>query len=185
MKVLLHACCSCCLIIPFEKLKSSGHDVAVYYFNPNIHPSLEYIERFRSVKDYCSNNNIELLVGDYEPERYFKSVVSDLDNRCHKCYALRLSETAEMASGLSFQAITTTLLISIYQDYQKIVETGQKKAEEHNIQFIGDDFRHSFYEAQNRSKELGMYRQKYCGCVFSEKERYAKKLDKIKEGKLE
>jgi hypothetical protein len=102
-----------------------------------------------------------------------------LDNRCPACYELRLNKTAEVAAEKGFDAISTTLLISIYQKHDEISDIGKKIAEEGGIEFIYEDFRPYFYNAQDRSKVLGMYRQKYCGCVFSEKERHQKKIDKI------
>lgn len=176
MKVLLHVCCSCCMIYPFEKLRAAGHDVSAYFYNPNIHPSLEFMERLNSVKNYCLNNNVDLTIGKHDMENYFKKVAVDLENRCLHCYELRLGETASAAAETGFEAISTTLLISIYQKFEDIIDIGNRTAEDKGVKFIGEDFRPYFYEAQNKSKELGMYRQKYCGCVFSEKERYAKKL---------
>lgn len=179
MKILLHTCCSCCLIYPLEKLTESKNEVALHFYNPNIHPTSEYLSRYDSVKKYSSDESIELIAGEYEPEKYFKYVVDDLDNRCLFCYKLRLENTAKVAVERNFDAISTTLLISIYQKHEQIAEIGNDIAEKYGIKFIYEDFRPYFNDAQSKSKELGMYRQKYCGCIFSEKERYQKKLDKI------
>ena len=80
MKILLHTCCSCCLIHPLKKLKKSDNEVTLYFYNSNIHPTSEYLSRLKSVEKYSSNEGVKLLVGDYEPEKYFKSVINDLDN---------------------------------------------------------------------------------------------------------
>lgn len=179
MKILLHTCCSCCMIYPLSILRDKGHHVSVYFYNPNIHPSLEYLDRYASVKKHCMENNIELFLGDYDTDNYFRSAIDVIDDRCPTCYELRLNKTAKLAAEKGFDAISTTLLISIYQKHEKIAEIGNKVAGENSINFIYEDFRPFFQEAQNKSKELGMYRQKYCGCVFSEKERYKKKINKI------
>lgn len=108
----------------------------------------------------------------YEMEDFLKAVAADPQKRCQECYRIRLARTAAKAKEFGFGLFGTTLLISPYQNRDLICEIGHGLANEYGLQFHDEDFRPGFRESQNISKELGLYRQKYCGCIYSEKERY-------------
>ncbi|HDP70287.1 MAG TPA: epoxyqueuosine reductase QueH [Actinobacteria bacterium] len=177
-KVLLHTCCGPCLIYSYEKLTKEGHDVTCFYYNPNIHPFKEYKERLKSVRKCCKELSIPLIVGDYEMEEYFRRVAFHEDERCSICYNLRLEKTAKIAKSENLDAFTTTLTISPYQSIESIKEIGGKVAQEIGVQFLFKDFREGFKESHEKAKEMDLYMQKYCGCLFSEWERYDKRKER-------
>ncbi|MBI4826754.1 MAG: epoxyqueuosine reductase QueH [Nitrospirae bacterium] len=180
MNILLHTCCGNCAIYPFEILKTEGHSLTGFWFNPNIHPFEEYDSRLQSMKKLASQRNIDMLFfEDYSPEDYFDmlgvtstdlALIPQSPGRCRSCYELRLGKTAEEASKKGFDAFSTTLLISPYQDFDQLTATGKKISAKHGIDFYLKDFRPFFRESMASAKELGLYRQKYCGCVFSRAE---------------
>lgn len=179
MNVLLHTCCSCCALGVVGILGSQGHKVSLFFYNPNIHPSTEYLERYYSVERFARDNKIDLFADDYEIESYFGAIGSNYSGRCPKCYQLRISRTAEFAGKRGFDAISTTLLTSIYQDHEFIAQLSNDICNIAGLKFIHFDNRSDFRSNQKKAEELEMYRQKYCGCIFSERERYQKKLNKI------
>jgi len=182
MKILLHICCSNCAAYPFRLLKEEGHDYAGFWFNPNIHTYEEYSLRLDSLKELAERWSINMhYTEEYNPAEYFKMFgIEDLNGlnhnverpeRCKLCYEMRLEKTAEKAYQNGFDAFSTTLLISPYQDFEQIVAAGEKLADKYNILFHIKDFRPYFRKSQAMAKELGLYRQKYCGCIFSKEER--------------
>jgi len=194
MNILLHICCSNCAISPVRILRSEKHDIAGFWFNPNIHPYEEYNFRLDSLKRLAVDWKFEVrYTEDYSPEEYFQmynlpdtillnagSNGSNGSNgfnsppfpeRCKSCYQLRLEKTAQYAQKVGFDAFSTTLLISPYQDFEQIVSAGKALADTYNVEFHLKDYRPHFREAMTFAKERGLYRQKYCGCVFSRKER--------------
>jgi len=174
LKVLLHACCAPCLIHPVEVLRSEGREVVVFFYNPNVHPYREYERRFLAVATYCEGGDLDLRVGPYEMERYFASVAVEPEARCRHCFRLRLSRAAYEARSLGITGFTTTLLVSPHQDRELLIEAGEQAGIEHGVLFESTDFRDGFRAGEERARELEIYRQSYCGCVFSEKERYQK-----------
>ena len=174
-KILIHACCGPCLIYPYEKLIKEGHEVTCFFYNPNIHPFKEYKERLKSVRKCCEELSIPLIVGEYELEEYFRRVVFHEDERCSICYNLRLRKTAEIAKMNGFNAFTTTLTISPYQSLELIKETGNEVAQKVGVNFLFENFREGFKKSHVKAEEIDLYMQKYCGCLFSEWERYGKK----------
>jgi predicted adenine nucleotide alpha hydrolase (AANH) superfamily ATPase len=179
-------------------IPSDGHSFSGFWFNPNIHPLEEHTLRLDSLKKLSDEWRLDILpVDKYEPEKYFKMFdITDIDSlpsshssgssgwnsssslsapeRCRSCYKLRLEKTAKQARANGFEAFTTTLLISPYQDIEGINTIGKTLAEKYNVQFYFRDFRPYFREAMTLAKELGLYRQKYCGCIFSREERREK-----------
>ena len=174
MKLLLHTCCAPCSVYCIDSLRAEGIEPTVYWFNPNIHPYMEYKARRDTLKQYTDMINIEAIFEEnYGLKEFCKNVIDDLDNRCSKyCYKVRLEQTAKYAIENGYDAFTTTLLISPYQNHEELIRIGQKIAEKYNIEFLYRDFRPGFREGQAKARELGLYMQKYCGCVFSEEERY-------------
>ena len=171
-------CCSNCALYPIKMIQSDGHAFSGFWFNPNIHPLEEHTLRLDSLKKLAGEWQVDILpVDTYEPEKYFKMFKSQnppSPERCRSCYELRLEKTAEQARTNGFEAFTTTLLISPYQDIEGIKTIGQTLADKYNVQFYFRDFRPHFREAMTLSRELGLYRQKYCGCIFSKEERKKK-----------
>ena len=179
--------------------KSDGHDLTGFWFNPNIHPYDEYGSRLNSVKKLASEWGTDVhYIEEYKPEDYFNILgiagpdlirntdsnsinASEISNippfpeRCASCYMLRLERTARHAGENSFDAFSTTLLISPYQDFEKIAAAGKELEKKYNVEFHLKDFRPYYRDAMNLSKELGLYRQKYCGCIYSKKEREEQK----------
>ncbi len=173
MKVLLHVCCAPCSIECIKRLREEGNEVTGFWFNPNIHPLTEYKARLKGIKEYSKNIGLEMVyVDDYGLRKFIKNVIKDLDNRCEYCYRARLEETAKYAKENNYDAFTTTLLISPYQRHEVIKNIGYELEKKYNIKFMYIDFRENFREGQKKAKELEIYMQKYCGCIFSEEERY-------------
>ena len=173
MKLLLHACCAPCLTYPYKILSEHGMQVSAFFYNPNIHPFTEYTKRLNCVKDYTERKGIKLIVkDDYALEEFIRQVVFREKNRCLICYRIRLVETAKTAKSGKFNAFSTTMLISPHQKHESIRSIGESVAAEFGISFFYKDFREWYKESIHLSKDAGLYRQQYCGCIYSEKERY-------------
>jgi four helix bundle protein len=175
MKLLLHICCANCGIFPFERMRANGIEVVGYFFNPNIHPYQEYQKRLEALKQYSESTGLEVLYRDeYLLEEFLRNVSSQPDRRCAYCYSLRLEATAREAKERGFDQFSTTLLQSSHQDHQLIKETGERIAGTVGLPFYYEDFRPGWRRGLEVSKEMGLYRQQYCGCIYSEKERFVK-----------
>ena len=173
MRILLHICCGNCAIYPVKVLREQNHILTGYFYNHNIHPSLEFQKRLTTAKDYAQRVELPLLCHeDYALEEFLAAVAQDPCNRCEYCYRSRLKATAEQAHRLGFEGFTTTLLYSRYQKHQEIVDFGRQLANDYQLFFHYEDFRVGWQEGIRISKEMGLYRQQYCGCIYSEKERY-------------
>ena len=178
MKLLLHTCCGPCSIYTIEELQKE-YSLSVFFFNPNIHPFQEYKKRRNSLREYCESNNISVFnLGEYGLNEFLQKVIGGESERCTICYSWRLAETAEKAAQNGFDAFSTTLLYSRYQNHENIKKYGFELAEKFGISFVYKDFRQGWQYGIDKSIALGMYRQPYCGCIFSEQERYDKKLRK-------
>ncbi len=177
-KVLLHMCCAPCSIYPLKILQEET-DVTGYFFNPNIHPYTEWKARWETLRQYAEDINLKLILDErYLLEEFIRGALDQKDIRCKFCYELRLRNTAQMAKKRGFDCFSTTLLVSPYQNHQMIKDIGESIADTEGVRFLYRDFRPWFREANKISRDLGMYRQKYCGCIFSEKERYYKSKEK-------
>lgn len=175
MRLLLHICCGPCAAYPVKDLREKGIDITGYFFNPNIHPYKEFSRRMDTLKDYAQRKNLPLLIDDrYTLEDFLKSALNAPNGRCRMCYEVRLRKAAEMAKDNNFDAFSTTLLVSPYQKHDIIKEVAEQIAAEEGIPFYYSDFRIGWKEGVAISKEMELYRQPYCGCIFSEKERYYK-----------
>ena len=182
-RILLHTCCAPCSVHCVESLRSEGIEPVSFWYNPNIHPFQEYKARRDTLKGYAASINMKLILADYYGLRPFtEAVATDLDHRCVKCYAMRLEETARAAAELGYAAFSTTLLVSPYQDHEALRSAGESAAEHHHVTFLYRDFRPGFRAGQQKARELGLYLQKYCGCIFSEEERYSKEIRRDREG---
>lgn len=183
MKLLMHTCCAPCSVYCIETLRKENIEPTIYWYNPNIHPYMEYKSRRDCVKEYAKSIEIEAIFEeDYGLDEFCKNVVSDLPNRCiNYCYPVRLRKTFEYAKANGYDTVTTTLLYSIYQKHDFIKQYMEKLSKEFDIKFLYRDFRVGFWEGHQKAHDLGLYMQKYCGCIFSEEDRYAKQIAKDKE----
>jgi epoxyqueuosine reductase len=173
-KILLHVCCGPCGTASVKRLQEEGYQVVGYYYNPNIHPEDEYERRLKEAKKLAKTSKISLIIDDYEPQDYFEVVKGKEDNpkeRCLECWSLRLQKTAEKAKELNIKMIGSTLRISPYQNQIELLKIGQEIAKAHGLDFYDKDLVSCFQESVQISKSQEMYRQKYCGCIFSKKYR--------------
>ncbi|BBB92861.1 MAG TPA: epoxyqueuosine reductase QueH [Methylomusa anaerophila] len=176
-KMLLHICCGPCAVYPVQHLREnySEYDIIGYFYNPNIHPYKEFAKRLETLKTYAQDTGLELLTDErYALEDYLLRVFNAQQGRCHECYYLRLRQTAQYGKVHGFDCFTTTLLVSPYQQHEMIKEVAEQVSQDEGIAFQYIDFRPGWTEGVKISRDRGMYRQPYCGCIFSEKERYYK-----------
>jgi predicted adenine nucleotide alpha hydrolase (AANH) superfamily ATPase len=178
MKLLLHICCGPCALYPIKELLCKKFEkITGFFYNPNIHPPSEYKKRRDALSEASAKIGFKVIIPEYKMEEYFAKIFGRgtacraPTERCPLCWELRLSETAKFAKDNGFDAFTTTLLISPYQDHKKIRKIGEAIAKEKAIGFYYEDFRPGFKDGQEEAKKENLYRQKYCGCVFSELER--------------
>jgi predicted adenine nucleotide alpha hydrolase (AANH) superfamily ATPase len=173
MRILLHTCCGPCALYPLRTMRVAGHDVTGFFYNPNIHPYQEYILRRDAVVRMAELESMPLVMrDDYDLEEFLTNVAAAPEKRCSYCYASRLRATAQVAAEQGFDAFTAALLYSRYQNHEEIRESGEKLGREYGVAFHYQDFRPGWQEGIHLSRELGLYRQQYCGCIYSEKERY-------------
>ncbi len=170
MKLLLHTCCAPCSVYCIDALRKEGIEPTVYWFNPNIHPYMEYKARRDTLKEYTKSIKVEAIFEeDYGLREFCKNVIGDLENRCQQyCYPVRLEQTAKYAKEHGYDSFSTTLLISPYQNHEALKLVGEQMAKKYGLDFVYRDFRVGFREGQAKARELGLYMQKYCGCIFSE-----------------
>lgn len=175
MHMLLHICCGPCAAFPLKHLRESGYDVVGYFYNPNIHPYKEFSRRLETAKEFASKIDLKMIVDSrYLLDEFLRSAFNASNGRCSVCYEMRLREVARFAKANQFDCFSTSLLVSPHQKHELIREIGEKVAEEEGIPFCYIDFRIGWTEGVAISKELELYRQPYCGCIFSEKDRYYK-----------
>lgn len=186
-QILLHICCGVCATYVVKKLQSQ-FEIIGFFYNPNIHPESEYLARKEAAFKLAEVSNISLIVPPYQPEEYFNAlevfknpveVFSETENgffyipsekRCPVCYKIRLEKTAQYAFASKIKYFTTTLLISPYQNHQLINQIGQNIAQRLDLEYYSDNFQKGFYQSKVLAKEYNLYRQKYCGCIFSKKD---------------
>ena len=175
MKTLLHICCAPCANQCIEVLRTDHFEVAGFWYNPNIHPYTEFRSRRESVRQYAPTIDLPLIENNnYALRPFIRAVAEDIEHRCGTCYEMRLMETARQAKELGFDSFTSSLFISPYQNHELMRQVAEKAAAEYGVEFLYRDFRPYFKAGQEKARELGFYMQKYCGCVFSEEERYIK-----------
>ena len=182
-RILLHICCGPCSTYPIKQLREEGFQVTGFWYNPNIHPWQEHQRRRESLEKYAEAVDLPVIWYEkYEMPLYFRAVVGHerFGERCRSCYRMRLEKTARVAaeggpsagSGRGFDAFTTTLLISPHQDQALIRQIGEEVAEEWEVEFYFENFRRGWSERGRLTREHDLYRQQYCGCIYSEWERY-------------
>ena len=173
MNTLMHICCAPCANQPIRQLREEGISVSGFWFNPNIHPYTEYQARKATLEAYAKEIGMKLIIGGtYDLRPFVTAVAGNIDGRCGYCYLVRMEETAKYAAANGFDSFTTSLLISPYQNHGMIAQIGQSMGEKYGVEFLYRDFRPLFKPGQEYAREHGMYMQKYCGCIFSEEERY-------------
>lgn len=183
-KLLIHSCCAPCSSYVLEYL-SQYFEITVYFYNPNIYPPLEYIRRVeeqdRLIQEMNFVHPVTLQTGAYEPQEFYR-IVEGLEKepeggiRCFRCYELRLQEAAKIAQAGKFDYFTTTLSISPLKNADKLNEIGEKLGREYRVAYLPSDFKkkNGYKRSVELSKEHDLYRQDYCGCVFSQRERQTK-----------
>ncbi len=176
MRLLLHACCAPCLMAPYRHL-SEEHEVTVFWYNPNIQPYREYLRRLKSLREYTKNMGIPVIEDlSYPAEDWLMkaAMLSKKSNvlRCRFCYGDRLYRTARVAKINGFDAFSTTLLLAPYQKHEMVREIGEKIGRRVGVPFYYEDMRKWFEESEEMARKAGVYRQGYCGCIFSEIDRY-------------
>ena len=175
MKLLLHICCAPCSNMCIETLRLEGISPEGFWYNPNIHPFTEYRARRNCLREYAETIGLTLHEqNDYGLRPFVRTVAEDIDRRCVKCYEMRLGRTAQFAKEHGFDAFTSSLFVSPYQQHDLMRRTAEDAAARFGVRFLYRDFRPYFKEGQQRARDLGFYMQKFCGCIFSEEERYLK-----------
>ena len=175
MDLLLHICCAPCAVYPLARLTAEGTAVTGFFYNPNIHPYQEYRKRLQTVRDFAGRAGIEVACRDeYDLDGFLARVVGRGAGRCEHCYRLRLDAAAASARERGCAAFTTTLLYSRYQKHDLIRGVAREMANEHGVDFHYADFREGWQDGIAASKAMGLYRQQYCGCIYSARDRYRK-----------
>ena len=170
-RILLHICCAPCSTYSVKRLREGGWEVTGHWFNPCIHPYSEHEKRRETLARYAEEIALGVLrEPGYEMPDFLRTVVGHerFRERCSLCYRLRLERTAQVAAAQGYDTMTTTLLISPYQDQQALRSIGEELASAYGLQFYYEDFRQGFAEHYRLAREHGLYRQRYCGCIYSE-----------------
>ena len=188
-KLLLHICCAPCSTHVVEVLKDD-YDLTGYFYNPNIHPENEYKRREAEIKNYAEEIDLPLVCAEYDVDRWFQMAkgmekVPEGGNRCFMCYRMRLEKTAQYAKEYGYEFFTTTLSVSPHKNASKINEIGAQITSQQQLKFHAADFkkRGGFEKSVRMSKEAGLYRQSYCGCIFSQREAVQRRKKKAKQQK--
>jgi hypothetical protein len=170
-----------------KKLRQEGIEPTGYFFNPNIHPYKEWEMRLKTAREFAQKVDMEIITDEnYRLRDFLKKALAaeSVENgRCRMCYTWRLEETARFAAENNYDAFTSTLFYSIYQQHDLMRETARHFADAYGVKFYYEDFRPGWQEGIDISKELELYRQPYCGCIFSEEERYSKAIRKERKKK--
>ena len=173
MKILLHTCCGPCTIHPLEVLREDGDEVMGFFYRHNIHPYTECLRRQETLEQFAADKKLRIIIQDgYDMEGFIRNVAFREKERCRYCYHDRLRAAALIARKGKFDAFTSTLLYSRFQKHEMIMTVGESIAKETGVPFLYKDFRTGWREGIEASKTRGMYRQPYCGCIYSEKDRY-------------
>jgi predicted adenine nucleotide alpha hydrolase (AANH) superfamily ATPase len=159
-----------------EVLRAEGAAPDIFWYGPNIHPFTEYKSRKDALEKYAADTGLKLLAaGEYALRQFVREVFPVMESpalRCKICYRLRMEKTAAAARENGYDTFSTSLLISPHQDHEALRAAGEEAAAKYGLNFLYRDFRPLFSEGRRKAREMGMYMQKYCGCVFSEAERY-------------
>ena len=195
-KILLHMCCGPCSCYTVKKLREENFEPVGYFFNPNIHPYQEWRKRLRAAREFAEKVGMKFFhVNHYGLRDFLEKTssvagkISDADTfqnadgfhaRCKICYAWRLSETAKFAAENNFEIFTSTLFYSIHQNHELMKKIAETFAKQFGVKFYYEDFRIGWQEGIDLSLQLELYRQNYCGCIFSEEERFSKEIKNLR-----
>jgi predicted adenine nucleotide alpha hydrolase (AANH) superfamily ATPase len=186
-KVLIHICCAHCGAYTAEYWRQQGHEVTGFWYNPNVHPYMEHQNRLEAVKKLAEKISLPLIIQEgYDMPQFLRQVASNYTERCGDCFNIRLGKTAGAARANGFNAFTTTLLISPHQKHELIKEAGERAARETfsagsggaGVEFLYADLRKRYSDSRHITKPMELYRQQYCGCIYSEWERYTEENTK-------
>lgn len=172
-RIVLHACCGPCLLYPLDTLAAQGWKIHAFFYNPHIQPYQEWQRRLETARTVAEAAAVPMIVReDYELEEFFREVAFRESRRCLYCYTRRIEATARLAKKSGFDAFTTTLLYSKRQNHDMIRQIAQEAASRFSIPFYDADFREGWAEGQKKAEAMGLYRQQYCGCLYSERDRF-------------
>jgi predicted adenine nucleotide alpha hydrolase (AANH) superfamily ATPase len=175
MKVLLHICCANCAIYPIKNMREEGLEVMGFFYRHNIHPYTECLKRQQALEAYAEQIKLKVIYQEgYDLEGFIQNVVFRESERCNYCYHDRLRSTALLARRGKFDYFSSTLLYSKQQKHELVRSMGESIGKSVGVPFLYRDYREGWKEGIERSKQIGLYRQQYCGCLYSEKERYYK-----------
>jgi predicted adenine nucleotide alpha hydrolase (AANH) superfamily ATPase len=158
-------------------LQHEGHAITALHFNPNVHPYQEWDRRREAVRDHMFVEKLPVVWhGTYDIDGFLRDTLPDWTEpgRCRRCYSARLGRAAELAREMDMDAFSTTLTVSPYQKHDMIREEGERAAQAHGVRFLYRDFRPLYRDGMSRARATGLYVQPYCGCIFSERDRYQK-----------
>jgi len=175
MRLFLHTCCAVCLTGVAGELRDRKLEFTAYFFNPNVHPLLEWRRRLKATRVLCEREKIPLDVDEtYGLVEFVRAVVNreSVPHRCEVCFRTRLRRTAERAGSLGFDAFSTTLLASTEQDLERVRRVASEVSTDTGVAFMDADWRHTHGPALETARKMSLYRQQYCGCIYSEYDRY-------------
>jgi epoxyqueuosine reductase len=173
MNILLHVCCGPCAVYPLDFLRQQGHEVSGWFYNPNIHPYREFQRRFEALEDFALQKSFSVEIDrNYGLREFLRRMIFHEDRRCNLCYDMRLLPTAQRAAAQGFAAFTSTLLYSKYQNHALLKSKGEALAQQYGLGFYYHDFREGWQQGRDGALAMQLYRQPYCGCIYSEQERY-------------
>lgn len=173
-RVLLHICCGPCACFPVPALREEGFELVGYYYNPNIHPYQEWLQRKQALEHYAGVVDLQVIYDEkYNPRDYMQRITYRESRRCLICCQMRLEQAAHIAKRGKFDYFSTSLLVSPHQQHDSIRDLGEAIGLQYGVPFLYRDFRVGFKQSGEISRAMGIYRQQYCGCLYSEVERYA------------
>jgi predicted adenine nucleotide alpha hydrolase (AANH) superfamily ATPase len=171
-RALIHICCAHCAAYTLQFWQQQGYLVTALWYNPNIHPQNEHALRLQAARELLEQSHIPLIVmPDYEPSRYFAAIRGAEGHRCCACFDLRLQMTAAQALKEGYGVFSTSLLISPHQEHQSIIASGDEIARSMGLVFLYSDLRRRYSNSRVITKDRQLYRQQYCGCIYSFGER--------------
>lgn len=179
MNVLMHSCCGPCAEYPSQLLRGEGKDVTLFFYNPNIQPEMEWERRLEAFKTMATKHDFPYLVEGESQEATWRAFPTDKkSDHCKICYRMRMFYTAKRAKEMGFDAFTTTLLVSPWQDHEAIFEAMALASKKYGVEALQRDYSDGYRQGQMMAKEDGIYRQKYCACIYSilESPRFVKKI---------
>lgn len=180
--IFVHTCCGPCLASVFDDLIETTDDITIYYYNPNIHPFLEFNKRLKTLNKFVNGSSARVLAGSYHLSEYFKAIENHYQSpeRCRFCYRFRLENACRKARRLNYNHFTTTIFSSPYQEHGLALEESLEITEKYELNLVYYDTRENYFDGINKIREMGLYYQWYCGCVFSEYRRVLEKEKKIR-----